>query len=73
VLDPESGRPALNPETLECNLPGVFLAGSITAGKQISEIFIENGRYDGEKIFGDPESRSRAVKGLEAQLRPVGE
>jgi len=44
ALDPESGRPALNPETLESNLPGVYLAGSITAGKHTSEIFIENGR-----------------------------
>ena len=73
TLDPDSGRPALNPETLESNLPGVYLAGSITAGKQISEIFIENGRYDGEKIFGDTESRQRAEQGYEAQLRPLGE
>ena len=73
TLDPETGRPALNPETLESNLPGVYLAGSITAGKQISEIFIENGRYDGEKIFGDAESRQRAEQGYEAQLRPIGE
>jgi bacillithiol disulfide reductase len=72
-LDAETGRPALNPETLESNVPGVHLAGSITAGKQISEIFIENGRYDGEKIFGDAESRARAAKGLEMQLRPLGE
>jgi len=73
ALDPESGRPALNPETLESNLPGVYLAGSITAGKHTSEIFIENGRYDGEKIFGDTESRQRAAQRLDSQLRPVGE
>ncbi len=73
TLDPESRRPALNPETLESNLPGVYLAGSITSGKQTSEIFIENGRYDGEKIFGDAESRQRAVQRLDSQLRPLGE
>jgi thioredoxin reductase (NADPH) len=72
-LDAETGRPELNPETLESTVPGVHLAGSITAGKQISEIFIENGRYDGEKIFGDAESRDRAKRGLEMQLRPLGE
>jgi thioredoxin reductase (NADPH) len=72
-LEPESGRPRLNPVTLECNLPGVHLAGSITAGRQISEVFIENGRYDGEKIFGDPESRGQAEQRLRSQLRPVGE
>ncbi len=34
------------------NVPGVYVAGSITAGKDTSDIFIENGRFDGEKIFG---------------------
>jgi thioredoxin reductase (NADPH) len=72
-LDPESCRPALDPETLESNVAGIHLAGSITAGRQISEVFIENGRYDGEKIFGDPASRRRAAERLEAQLRPLGE
>jgi thioredoxin reductase (NADPH) len=40
-LDPDTCKPALNPETLESNVPGIHLAGSVTAGKQISEIFIE--------------------------------
>jgi thioredoxin reductase (NADPH) len=71
-LDAESCRPALD-ETLESNVPGIHLAGSITSGKNISEIFIENGRYDGEKIFGDAASRARAQQGLESQLRPLGE
>lgn len=73
ILLDENGRPELNPETLESNVPGIHLAGSITAGRQISEVFIENGRYDGERIFGDPESRRRAAEGLESQLRPLGE
>jgi thioredoxin reductase (NADPH) len=71
-LDGE-GRPALDPATHESNVPGLFLAGSITAGRNISEVFIENGRYDGEKIFGDPSSRQRAVERLEEQTRPIGE
>jgi thioredoxin reductase (NADPH) len=72
-LAAESGRPVLDPETLESTVPGLHLAGSITAGRQISEVFIENGRYDGEKIFGDAESRRSALRGLELQLRPTGE
>jgi thioredoxin reductase (NADPH) len=52
TLDPDTLRPALNPATLETNVPGVHMAGSITAGRAISEVFIENGRFDGEKIFG---------------------
>jgi thioredoxin reductase (NADPH) len=51
-LDKESLRPALDPATLETNVPGVHMAGSIAAGRAISEVFIENGRFDGEKIFG---------------------
>ena len=57
-LDDETGRPACNPETLETNVPGVYMAGSITAGRATSEIFIENGRFDGERIFGRPEPRN---------------
>jgi thioredoxin reductase len=38
--------------TLETNVRGVHMAGSITAGRATSEVFIENGRFDGEKIFG---------------------
>ena len=52
-IHPESGRPTLNPDTFETNVPGVYMAGSITAGFKTSNIFIENGRFDGEKIFGD--------------------
>lgn len=72
-LDPASGRPALNADTLETNVPGLHLAGSVTAGRAISEVFIENGRYDGEKIFGDPDSRVRAEAAYEREHRAVGE
>jgi thioredoxin reductase (NADPH) len=72
-LDPVSGRPALDPATLETNVPGLHLAGSVTAGRMISEIFIENGRYDGEKIFGDPVSRTRAEAAYHRERREIGE
>jgi thioredoxin reductase (NADPH) len=55
-LDPETARPHCDPDTLETNVPGVFMAGSITAGRAISEVFIENGRFDGERIFGDSQA-----------------
>lgn len=44
-------RPVYNPETLECNLPGVYLAGVILSGMRTSEIFIENSRHHGELIM----------------------
>lgn len=72
-LDPISGRPTFNPATLESNVPGLHLAGSVTAGRMISEIFIENGRYDGEKIFGDRESIVKADRAYDREGREVGE
>ncbi len=50
-LEPETQRPSLDPVTQETNVPGVYMAGSITAGRFNSGIFIENGRFDGDKIF----------------------
>ncbi len=50
-LDEQTLRPVCDPDTLETNVPGVYMAGSITRGRAISEVFIENGRFDGEKIF----------------------
>lgn len=67
------GRPSLNPDTLETNVAGVFMAGSIVSGKAISEVFIENGRYDGDKIFGDAAERQAAQELYKASPRPVGE
>jgi thioredoxin reductase (NADPH) len=49
-LDAESRRPKLNPDTLESNVKGVYLAGVVVAGKHTNEIFIENGRFHGKQI-----------------------
>ncbi len=46
-------RPVCNPETLESNVPGIYLAGVIVAGSATSEIFIENGRFHGRLIAAD--------------------
>jgi thioredoxin reductase (NADPH) len=42
--------PVCNPETLESNVPGIYLAGVIVAGSRTNEIFIENGRFHGRQI-----------------------
>ncbi|MEO7220591.1 MAG: YpdA family putative bacillithiol disulfide reductase [Gemmatimonadaceae bacterium] len=72
-LDPVTERPALDPQTLETNVSGIHMAGSIVAGRAISEVFIENGRYDGEKIFGDTAARRHAAELYEETPRPIGE
>jgi thioredoxin reductase (NADPH) len=50
VFDPETQRPKVNPETLESERPGVYLAGVVVAGMHTNEIFIENGRFHGAQI-----------------------
>jgi len=49
-LNPETRRPNLNAETFETERPGMYLAGVLVAGVFTNEVFIENGRFHGEKI-----------------------
>jgi thioredoxin reductase (NADPH) len=49
-LSAEQHRPVCDPETLECNMPGIYVAGVIVAGSKTNEIFIENGRFHGKLI-----------------------
>ena len=50
-LDPETRKPALDPNTLESNVPGIHLAGVVIGGRHTTEIFIENGRFHGKQII----------------------
>ncbi len=52
-FDPATQRPRSNPETLESDRPGVYLAGVLVAGMHTNEIFIENGRFHGGQIAQD--------------------
>jgi len=49
--DPETLSPTLNPETFESNVPNLFIAGGAVAGRNTGNIFIENGRFHGERII----------------------
>ncbi len=42
--------PLHDPDTFETNVPGLFVAGGAIAGKDTGTVFIENGRFHGEKI-----------------------
>ncbi len=42
--------PIHHPDTFETNVPGLFVAGGAIAGVDTGTIFIENGRFHGEKI-----------------------
>ena len=50
VIDEETRKPLTDPETCETNVPGLYLAGGIVAGRDTNKIFIENGRFHGQKI-----------------------
>jgi thioredoxin reductase (NADPH) len=65
TLNEETWKPDLNPETLESNVPGIFLAGVVIGGKKTSEIFIENGRFHGKLIID-------ALAGKKAGTRATG-
>lgn len=49
-VDEETGIPAHDPRTLETNVKGIYIAGSIVAGYDCNKIFIENGREHGKII-----------------------
>jgi thioredoxin reductase (NADPH) len=50
---PPECRPNVNLDTLESNVPGIYLAGVVVAGNRTHEIFIENGRFHGGQIAED--------------------
>ncbi len=49
-VDETTGVPRHDAETMETNVPGVFIAGVLAAGYDANKIFIENGRFHGERI-----------------------
>jgi thioredoxin reductase (NADPH) len=48
---PETLAATLNSETYETNVPNLFIAGGAIAGRHTGNIFIENGRFHGERII----------------------
>jgi len=50
TFEPE-GHPTFNPDTMESNVAGIYLAGVVVSRKtDANEIFIESGRFHGDKI-----------------------
>jgi len=53
--------PAHDPETLESNVPGLYMAGAMLGGTEIGRIFIENSRHHAVWIAAAIEKRARYV------------
>lgn len=49
-LEGEKKVPARDPETLESNVPNLYLAGAILGGREVGRIFIENSRHHASAI-----------------------
>ena len=49
-IDPDTGIPQHDADTLETVIPGLFIAGVVVAGFDANKVFIENGRFHGDKI-----------------------
>ncbi|UVI27634.1 YpdA family putative bacillithiol disulfide reductase [Paenibacillus spongiae] len=49
TIEPE-GYPTFNEDTMETNVPGIYLAGVVASKREANEIFIETGRFHGKKI-----------------------
>jgi len=51
VFDEKTLKPQLDPESLESNVPGLYMAGVVIAGVENNKVFIENGRFHGQQII----------------------
>jgi len=50
AIDETTLAPRHDPASLETDVAGLFVAGSIVSGRETNRIFIENGRFHGEAI-----------------------
>jgi len=50
VVDQDTFVPQHDPNTFETNMPGLYLVGSVVAGANRGEVFIENGRFHGQVV-----------------------
>ncbi len=70
-FDGKDRCPRCHPETLESNVPGIYLAGVIVAGSRTNEIFIENGRFHGKQIAESLVMKARTQDGARDAVSPA--
>lgn len=61
LSDDEKRHPKYNPETMETNMPGMYLAGVVCGGMDTAVWFIENSRDHAEKIVTNILSKKEVV------------
>jgi bacillithiol disulfide reductase len=66
-----TGRvPVHDPETLESNVPNLYLAGAILGGTEIGRIFIENSRHHAGRVAAAIAGRLRPIAASASGGRP---
>ncbi len=60
-VDEATGVPRHNPDTMETNVPGVYIAGVLASGLDANKTFIENGREHGGRICDHIKSKPPRV------------
>ena len=69
-IDPETLVPSFDPDSCQTNIPGVYVAGTLQAGRDTGKIFIENSRGHGIRIV--QHLCRRLGKGLTIELTGHG-
>jgi len=57
-------KPVHDPETLESNVPGIYLAGALLGGTELGKIFIENSRHHAAMIAEAIRAKSKTSIGV---------
>lgn len=66
ALEGDQRRPRYDGETMETNVPGIYIAGVATGGMNTNKIFIENGRVHAKQIVRDVlKKMGKAIDGAE--------
>jgi thioredoxin reductase (NADPH) len=58
-IDPATAVPEFDAETCETGVPGLYVAGTVQAGRETHRIFIENSRDHGPRIVAHVAARTR--------------
>ncbi len=66
TIDEETGVPSHDPETMQTDVPGVYLAGVVAGGKRPNQIFIETGREHGGRIVHSVLRARSSAEGVRA-------
>ena len=61
TIDGTSGVPKHDAQTMETNIPGVYIAGVLSCGFDANKVFIENGRAHGDLICAHIKARPPRV------------